>query len=465
MQVFSRVACGVCACVGLSVAGGCSSTTEQREDVLGTVTAGASSVAGAGAAATRAAGRSAAAGAAAVGGKAGAASGSAGATGSAGARAGSAGTSAGSAGTSASGAAGASSGGAAGASGAAGPSGVAGTSRAAGASGAGAAAQGGSAGITAAGSGGTQACTPPAMGTRGKNPLFTDTYTADPGVLVHNCTFYIQSGHDQGDTGFVLREWYLLKSTDMVTWTKEIALDLSVFSWADVNAWAGQMVVKDGKFYWYVPVNERGGGMTIAVAVADSPVGPFKDAIGKPLINDDFEMSNAGFRTPSDTPFTIDPTVFIDDDGAAYLHYGGFGRMMVAKLGSDMVSIDGKLQEVTPRGFFEAPFLFKREGKYYEVYAAGQNPAAIDYATSDSPLGPWEYGGRILDPLPNVPGQDAATSHPGVGELAGQWYLVYHLSDGPNNGGTYRRQVAVDKLFFNDDGSIEPVERSDGLSF
>jgi beta-xylosidase len=303
------------------------------------------------------------------------------------------------------------------------------------------------------------------MGSRGKNPLFSDTYTADPAVLVHDCTFYITCGHDEGDTGFVLKEWYLLSSTDMVHWEKKVALDLSTFSWADNNAWAGQMVAKDGKFYWFVPVNQRGSGMAIGVAVGDSPLGPFKDAIGKALIDDAFEMSNAGFRTPSDTPFTIDPTVFIDDDGQAYLHYGGFGRMMVAKLASDMRSIDGKLQELTPRGFFEAPYLFKRDGKYYEVYAAGQNPASIDYATSSSPLGPWEYKGRILDPLPGVPGQDAPTSHPAVAELAGQWYLVYHLSNGPNNGGTYRREVAVDKLTWNADGTIKPVARTDGLTF
>lgn len=338
----------------------------------------------------------------------------------------------------------------------------------AGASGAGGAAAGSAAqsgsGTPTAGSGATRTCAAPAAGTRSKNPLFTDTFTADPGVLVHDCTFYIHCGHDEGQTGFVLNEWYVLSSTDMVNWTKEVALDLSAFSWADNNAWAGQAVEKNGKFYWYVPVNERGGGMTIGVAVGDSPTGPFKDAIGKPLINDDFEMSNAGFRTPSDTPFTIDPTVFVDDDGQAYLHYGGFGRMMVAKLGDDMISIAGKLQEVTPRGLFEAPYLFKRDGIYYELYAAGQNPASIDYAIAETPLGPFEYKGRILDPLRGLPGEDAPTSHPAVAEFAGQWYLVYHVSDA-QGGGTYRRAVAIEKLTWNADGTIQPIERSDGLTF
>jgi hypothetical protein len=339
---------------------------------------------------------------------------------------------------------------------------AAGSSAAAGGSGSGGAA--GSAG-SAAGSGGTHACPQPMPGSHGTNPLFTDQYTADPGALVHDCTFYIQCGHDEGQTGFVMKEWFLLSSTDMLHWTKNVALKLTDFKWADANAWAGQMVTKGGKFYWYVPIEERGGGMALAIAVADSPTGPFKDALGKPLVNDAFEMSNMGFKTPSDTPYTIDPTVFVDDDGKAYLHYGGFGRMIIAKLSDDMLSIDGKMQEVTPQGFFEAAFLTKHGGKYYEIYAAGQNPATIDYATSASPLGPWKYGGRVLDALPAAQGQDAATNHSAVAEFAGQWYIVYHLSNGPNGGGTYKREVAVDKLTFNADGTIAKVMRSSGLSF
>lgn len=302
-------------------------------------------------------------------------------------------------------------------------------------------------------------------GSRGMNPLFSDQYTADPGALVDGCTFYIHCGHDEGPNSFVLKEWFALSSTDMVHWQKQVALRVSDFKWAEANAWAGQVVKKDGKFFWFVPVAERGGAMAIGVAVGDSPTGPFKDAIGKPLINDAFEMSNAGFRTPSDTPFTIDPTVFVDDDGSAYLHYGGFSRMMVAKLTSDMLAIDGKLKEVTPRGFFEAAYLIKHGGKYYEIYAAGQNPATIDYSTSTSPLGPWTYGGRVLETLPGVPGQDAPTNHAAVAELAGQWYIVYAVSNGPNGGGTYKREVAVDKLTFNADGTIGKVTPSRGLTF
>ena len=115
-------------------------------------------------------------------------------------------------------------------------------------------------------------------------------------------------------------------------------------------------------------------------------------------------------------------------------------------------------------GFWEAPYVIKRNGTYYLIYAAGQNPATIDYATSESPMGPFAYQGRILEQLPNLPGEDAATNHAGFAEFAGQWYIVYHVSDGPG-GGTYRRQVAIDKMFFNDDGTIQLVAPTSGLSF
>lgn len=312
----------------------------------------------------------------------------------------------------------------------------------------------------------TGPCQGPAIGTKGSNPIAPHLFTADPAVLVHDCTFYITAGHDEGTYGFVMRDWYILSSADMVNWSDNGGpkLSLSVFSWADANAWAGQMVERNGRFYWYVPINERGGGMAIGVAVADSPLGPFRDAIGAPLVNDAVEMRAFNYAQANQTVYTIDPTVFVDSDGQAYLAYGGFGRMVTVALSDDMISLKGQMVEQTPRGFFEAPYLTKRNAVYYMVYAAGSNPATIDYATSGSPMGPWQYRGRILDALQGLPGQDAPTSHPAIAEFAGQWYLVYHLSNGPG-GGTYRRQVAVDKLTFNADGTIQKVTPSSGVSF
>ncbi len=322
-------------------------------------------------------------------------------------------------------------------------------------------------GGTGGGTGGAPNCTGPVAGTTGTNPLLPNLFTADPSGLVVGCTFYITAGRDQGTTGFNLNEWYVLSSTDLVNWSDSggPVMGLDTFEWANANAWAGQMVERDGKFYWYVPVNEQGGGMAIGVAVADSPTGPFEDAIGEPLVNDAIEMDAFDYSQANQTVYTIDPTVFVDDDGQAYLLYGGFSRLVGVRLGDDMISIDGGWVERTPSNFFEAPELRKRGDTYYLVYAYGINPAAIEYVTASNPLGPWTAGGRILDPLPNHAGQDAATSHPSIVEFLGEWYLVYHLSNGPNGGGTYKRMVAMEKLTFDDDGKIQKVTPSSGMTF
>lgn len=319
---------------------------------------------------------------------------------------------------------------------------------------------------SSSGNSSTGNCTGPLAGTRGSNPILPNIFTADPASFVHNCTFYITAGRDEGTNGFLLRSWYVLSSTDMVNWTDHGApvMSLSTFTWADANAWAGQMIERGGKFYWYVPVNKRGGGMAIGVAVGDSPLGPFRDAIGAPLVDDTIEMNAFNYTDAGQTVYTIDPTVFVDDNGQAYLTYGGFWRMVTVALNDNMTSIKGNWIERTPRDFFEAPYLTKRNGTYYMVYAAGANPATIDYATSTNPTGPWTYRGRILEKLPALAGQDAPTSHPTITEYAGQWYLVYHISNG-KGGGTYRRQVAIEKLFFNSDGTIKPITPSSGLSF
>jgi hypothetical protein len=339
----------------------------------------------------------------------------------------------------------------------------------------------GGSGMGGSGTGGsTGACTPPAAGSKGKNPLFSDVYTADPAAFVYNCTFYINCGHDEGGgTGFVMNNWFILKSTDMVNWTRiDKALAISAFKWSDSNAWAGQMVTKAGKFYWYVPINKIGScpnncGMAIGVAVGDSPEGPFKDALGKPLIDDVFEMSNMGFTKDSDTPYTIDPTAYVDDDGQAYMHYGSFGRVVHVNLGADMISVSGKMKEINlgcisasdgKTCFFESSYLTKRNGKWYELFASGDNPSAINYSTADKPDGPWTAKGRIIDPLPTT-STDGATNHAGVAEFAGQWYITYHVSNGPNGGGTYHREVAIEKLNFNADGTIQKVIPGSGLSF
>src|SRR5690242_3871292 len=158
------------------------------------------------------------------------------------------------------------------------------------------------------------------------NPIIQTIYTADPAPLVFNDRVYLYTGHDEdGSTNFTMREWRVWSSADMVNWTDHGSpMSLATFRWASLNAWAGQAVFRNGKFYWYVPVRMSSGAQAIGVGVSDSPTGPFRDALGRPLIQ------NA----------EIDPTVYIDSDGQAYLFYGN-PHLWYVKLNADMISYSG----------------------------------------------------------------------------------------------------------------------------
>ena len=168
---------------------------------------------------------------------------------------------------------------------------------------------------------------------RADNPIVQTIYTADPAPLVHNGRVYLYTGHDEDNsTYFTMKEWRVWSSDDMVNWTDHGSpLNVASFSWASADAWAGQAVYRNGKFYWYVPAKVRStGAMGIGVAVSDSPTGPFKDAIGRPLV------SNG----------QIDPTVFVDDDGQAYLYWGN-PDLWYVKLNADMTSYSGSPTKIT----------------------------------------------------------------------------------------------------------------------
>jgi len=160
-----------------------------------------------------------------------------------------------------------------------------------------------------------------------QNPIVQTIFTADPAPMVYRDTLFLYTGHDEDkSTWFVMKNWHVFATTDMVNWIdKGSPLSVETFKWADKDAWAGQCIYRNGKFYWYVPVNAKGAGMSIGVAVGDSPAGPFKDALGKPLITGGW-----GY---------IDPTVFIDDDGQAVLYWGN-PHLYYVKLNGDMVSYD-----------------------------------------------------------------------------------------------------------------------------
>ncbi len=165
---------------------------------------------------------------------------------------------------------------------------------------------------------------------KAQNPIIQTIYTADPAPMVYKDTVFLYTGHDEDkSTWFVMKDWHVYSTTDMVNWTdRGTRLSLKNFDWAAENAWAGHCIPRNGKFYWYVPISAKGSGMSIGVAVSDHPTGPFKDVLGKPMISGGW-----GY---------IDPCVFLDDDGQAYLYWGN-PQLYYVKLNKDMISYDQKV--------------------------------------------------------------------------------------------------------------------------
>lgn len=287
-----------------------------------------------------------------------------------------------------------------------------------------------------------------------QNPIVQTAYTADPAPLVYNDKLYLYTSHDEDDsTWFTMNDWKLYSTDDMVNWTEHpTPLSFKTFEWARGDAWAAQCIERDGKFYMYVPVTDRKGESAIGVAVADSPYGPFYDPLGTPLVQADFG--------------NIDPTVFIDDDGQAYLYWGNPNCFYV-KLNKDMISYEGGIHAVpmTPESFGrregnpkratlyeEAPWLYKHKGAYYLFYAGGPIPEHLAYATSDSPEGPWKYGGTVM-----AKEGGSFTNHPGIVDFRGKTYLFYHDASLPGGSG-FTRSVCVREMDFGRDGKVNPVK-------
>ena len=300
-----------------------------------------------------------------------------------------------------------------------------------------------------------------ATGAKAQNPFVQTWCTSDPAPMVHNGTMYVYTGHDEdGADFFWMQEWRVYSTQDMVNWQDHGSpLALETFSWADDRAWAGQTIERDGKFYWYICAHSKiSNGMAIGVAVSDSPTGPFKDALGKPL----FENGSWDH---------IDPTVMIDDDGQAWLMWGN-PQCYYLKLNRDMISYEGELGKLpmTEEAFggpmmkerekgktykdsyVEGPWLTKRNGTYQLLYAAGGVPEHISYSTAPSPTGPWKYAGEIM-PLCDT---NSFTNHCGVADYKGHSYFFYHTGKLPNGGG-FGRSVAVEEFKYNADGSFPKI--------
>jgi beta-xylosidase len=305
----------------------------------------------------------------------------------------------------------------------------------------------------------------PAQPAAGSNPIIRDCFTSDPAAMVYKGTVYLYTGHDvaKGKEMYNMNDWRCYSSQDMKTWTPHgTLLSFKDFKWAKADAWASQVIEKNGKFYWYVSVqhDDTHAGKAIGVAVADSPTGPFKDARGSALVTDDMTHGRDAWDE-------IDPTVFTDSDGTSWLGWG-HGTFYLAKLKPNMIELDGAIQSFVLPHYTEGPWIHKRGDLYYLSYAAfagfGNDDAEkICYATATKITGPWNYRGVIADCAYN-----SYTIHDAIVEFKGQWYFFYHngsIQRPVDGGGSFRRSVCLDYLYYNPDGSIRPIVQTvEGVS-
>ncbi|MGX7420638.1 family 43 glycosylhydrolase [Carnobacterium gallinarum] len=278
------------------------------------------------------------------------------------------------------------------------------------------------------------------------NPFIQSIFTADPSAHVWpDGRLYVYPSRDMDPPqGCDKMDYYHVFSTeDMVNWRDEgEILNSSEVSWGRDSGgfmWAPDCAYKNGKYYFYFPhpsEEDWNASWKIGIAVSDSPIENFKDA--------GYIEGLGGFAM-------IDPAVFVDDDGRAYLYYGGGGHCEGGELSDDMLSLKTKMHEM--RGlvdFHEAAWVFKRNGLYYLTYSDnhhGNNH--LRYAISENPLGPWEHKGIYLAPT------NCETSHGSVVEYKGNWYAFYHSDDLSNAG--ILRSICWDPIEFNEDGTMNLV--------
>jgi arabinoxylan arabinofuranohydrolase len=281
--------------------------------------------------------------------------------------------------------------------------------------------------------------------------LKTTTYSADPSCLEYNGVLYSYWSNDDNNNGsYTMHQITCLSTTDLKNWTNhgpvfDVPRDCS---WA-ANSWAPSVVYRDGYFWMYF----GNGGSGIGVAKSTSPTGPFKDAKGSPIITP--SMPNCNVQ------WCFDPGVFVDDDGRAYCFFGGGGpgNCRAIEIGSDMISTIGTAVTIDAPRFFEASWLHKYNGKYYLSYSSdfSQGAATIEYMMSSSPMSGYVHKGTVL---PNPPSNNGNNNHHSIFQYRGNWYIAYHNRYIANQQGidsTYKRNAALDQLFYNADGTIKLV--------
>lgn len=304
-------------------------------------------------------------------------------------------------------------------------------------------------------------------------PIFYQRYTADPSGLEYDGRLYLYCSHDVFDpahVGYIMKDFTLISTDDLKNWTDhgEVFNVTKDSSWGATLAWAPSVIVRNNKLYMYY----GNGDKNIGVAVSDSPLGPFKDTRSGPLVN----ASTPGVGTAAPNTYGLwifDPAALIDDDGQAYLYFGGggVGNDRVIKLNSDMVSVSGSAQKMNIPGFFEASFIHKYNGKYYFTCASHNysSPAQIDYSVSSSPMTGFQVTGTVL---PNPPDNAGNNNHASIFTYKGTWYIAYHNREvAILNGVTdstaiiYQRSVAIDRMNYNAEGTIQKVTiTKDGLT-
>lgn len=278
-----------------------------------------------------------------------------------------------------------------------------------------------------------------------QHPLVQTSYTADPAPMVDRDTIFLYTSHDELSTGpgdFQMHNWLLYTSTDMVNWTDHGHIaSLDCFKWftRDNGAWAMQVVRRGNKYYMYCPLTGNG----IGVLMSDSPYGPFVDPIGRPLVWQKEHWND------------IDPTVFVDTDGQAYLYWGNPDLYMV-RLNDDMISYSGEIQQFPKiHDYQEGPWFWRRANHYYLAFASTCCPEGIGYAMSEHPDGPWEWKGHIMDHTERTRG-----NHPGIIDYKGRSYVFGQNTDllkleTPHY--MERRSVSAAEMHYRENGEIMEV--------
>ena len=318
------------------------------------------------------------------------------------------------------------------------------------------------------------------------NPFVKYKYLGDPAALVDGNTLYIYAGHDECPPGamyYEMREWCILSTTDLKTFKEHsYKLKATDFPWAKGEAWAGQVIKKGDKYYWFVTAEHKTvPGKAIGVAVSSSPTGPFVPC-EKALVTNDMTTGYTDIAWDD-----IDPTAYVDEDGKAYLIWGNT-QLYYAALSEDMTSLDGEIKPISIPGihqpslpassqpsllkknlqpeyqshkdydfYTEAPWIHKKGGIYYLSFSVGF-PEKTAYAVSRSIHGPWTYKG-ILNEIAG----HSNTNHHAIFKFGGKWYFLYHNGAINTEGASYRRSLCIDRLYYKGGEMKRVLMTSEGL--